>query len=127
MIDWGALLASDAPPPIPAPTAAHQSEVGQSPDAEIASREAGGDNRRRCTECGNRAQHGLCLAARQGEIKASRQYMPMRDILRRCEGFAPLPSDPDQRLSVERWPGLVVDPQQAAVDPQQIEAGQAAE
>jgi hypothetical protein len=42
----------------------------------------------------------------------------MRDILRRCEGFAALPRDSDQRPGIERWPGLVVDPQQA-------EAGQA--
>lgn len=108
MIDWGELLAEEAPPmAAPAPAIADQPESKESPDAAIVAREIEGDNRRRCAECGNLAEHGLCLAARRGEIKASRSYVPMRDILRRCEGFAAQPSDPDQRTGLERWPGIV--------------------
>jgi hypothetical protein len=119
MIDWGALLADDAPPrESPAPPKAEPAQGEASPDPSIVAREAEGDNRRRCAECGNLNERGACLAAQRGEIKASRHYNPMRDILRRCEGFAALPRDSDQRPGIERWPGLVVDPQQA-------EAGQA--
>jgi hypothetical protein len=119
MIDWGAMLAGDAPPmEQPAPPMAEQAKEEESPNPSIVAREAEGDNRRRCAECGNLGERGVCLAAQRGEIKASRHYVPLRDILRRCDGFAALPGDPDQRLARERWPGLVVDAQQA-------EAGQA--
>lgn len=119
MIDWGALLVADAPPKeSPAPLKTEQMQGEASPDPSIVARESEGDNRRRCAECGNLGERGACLAAQRGEIKASRHYAPLRDILRRCEGFAALPGDPDQRPGRERWPGLVVDPQQA-------EAGQA--
>ena len=39
-------------------------------------------------------------------MSARRGYEPVPDLLRRCEGFAPLPDDPDQRAGMERWPGL---------------------
>lgn len=106
-IDWDALL----------PQAAQQ-EVsdGGMPEREcdepaagagIASREREGDDRRRCTECGNLGERGVCLAAHRGEIAASRSYSPMRDILRRCEGFKPLPFDPDQRHGRDKWAWLI--------------------
>lgn len=119
MIDWGALLTDDAPPmEAPALATVDQREGEEPPDAAIVAREIEGDNRRRCAECGNLGERGVCLAAQRREIKASRSYVPLRDILRRCEGFAALPGDPDQRPALVRWPSLLVDPQQA-------EAGQA--
>ena len=114
MIDWAALL-----PDLPAPAAAEAEgrgtdasaapAEGEAPasDAEIAARERAGDDRRRCTECGNLAERGACLAAYRGEIRASRAYAPVRELLRRCEGFAPLDADPDPRPGRERWPGLI--------------------
>lgn len=115
MIDWGAMLADDAPPQAaPAPALTKYEEGERLPVAAIVAREAEGDNRRRCAECGNQGERGLCLAAQRGEIKASRHYVPLRDILRRCEGFAALPGDPDQRPGLERWPGLNAEPHQTA-------------
>lgn len=64
------------------------------------------DDRRHCTECANLTQSGMCLAARRGEITASRTYHPMDHIPRRCEGYAPGPGDPDRRHGRERWPNL---------------------
>jgi len=107
-IDWDAL--------IPVKPAEKEAEAGAgetalqadkpAPDAGIVAREGEGDNRRRCTECRNLGERGVCLAAQRREIVASRSYAPVRDILRRCEGFAPLPTDPDQRHGRDRWPGL---------------------
>lgn len=78
-------------------TAEHEQEhVEPATDAGIAAREREGDNRRRCTECGNLGARGICLAAQRGQIVASRNYVPVQDIMRRCEGFAPMPTDPDQ-------------------------------
>lgn len=64
------------------------------------------DDRRRCTQCLNLASNGRCLAAARRDIIASRTYAPVPDLLRRCEGFKPLASDPDQRPGRDRWPGL---------------------
>lgn len=64
------------------------------------------DDRRRCDQCANLTGRGLCLAARRGEIVASRNYEPVRDFPRRCEGYAPGPDDSDRRPGRERWPGL---------------------
>lgn len=47
------------------------------------------DDRRTCNECAHLAANGRCLAAWRGEIVASRTYEPIRDLPRRCEGFAP--------------------------------------
>ena len=65
------------------------------------------DDRRRCDQCANLTGGGLCLAARRGEIVASRNYEPIRDLPRRCEGYAPKANDTDQRPARERWPGLM--------------------
>lgn len=62
---------------------------------------------RRCEQCANLTGRGLCLAARRGEIVASRNYEPIRDLPRRCEGYSPGPDDPDRRPGRERWPGLI--------------------
>ena len=65
------------------------------------------DDRRRCDQCANLTAGGLCLAARRGEIVANRNYEPVRDLPRRCEGYAPRPDDPDRRPGRERWPELI--------------------
>jgi len=64
------------------------------------------DDRRHCAV--NLTPGGRCLAARRGEIAASRNYQPLDDIPRRCEGYAPKAGDPDQRPGRERWPGLTI-------------------
>lgn len=60
---------------------------------------------RRCTDCRNLSGR-RCQAARRGEIAASRDYEPVLDLLRRCEGYAPGDGDPDKRSGAMRWPGL---------------------
>jgi hypothetical protein len=65
------------------------------------------DDRRACTQCANLTGRGLCLAARRGEIVASRSYEPIRDLPRRCEGYMPGGDDTDRRPGQERWPGLI--------------------
>lgn len=122
MIDWDALLPA-APPAAPA-TEAPRPEPAPAPPAgdaiagSIAAPWRDGDNRRRCTDCDNLNERGLCLAAHRGEIKASRSYTPIRDLLRRCEGFRPLPDDPDQRTAWDRWGTIYGNPATpAAVSP----------
>lgn len=68
----------------------------------------GDDDRRTCAECANLTGRGLCLAARRGEIVASRSYEPIRDLPRRCDGYMPSVDDADRRPGQERWPGLPV-------------------
>lgn len=108
-IDWDALLPPKPPEKVGAgdmksPEGVTAGDAATpATDAGIAAREREGDNRRRCAECGNLSERGLCLAAYRGEIKASRSYTPMRDILRRCEAFAPLPTDPDPRHGRDKW------------------------
>ena len=65
------------------------------------------DDRRRCEQCANLTERGLCLAARRGEIKATRIHEPVRDLLQRCIGREPKATDTDQRPGRERWPGLI--------------------
>lgn len=67
------------------------------------------DDRRRCDQCANLTPRGRCLAAWRGEVVASRDYEPVRGILRRCEGYAPGPDDSDKRYGRERWPGLITE------------------
>ena len=64
------------------------------------------DDRRTCDQCANLLAR-RCQAAKRGEIVASRNYEPIRDLPRRCEGYAPVPNDADERLGLERWPGLI--------------------
>ena len=64
------------------------------------------DDRRTCRQCANLAGR-RCLAAWRGEIVANRDYEPVRDIPRRCEGYAPGADDPDTRPGRERWPELI--------------------
>jgi hypothetical protein len=59
------------------------------------------DDRRHCSTCGNLSA-GRCLAAWRGEIVAAKQYRPIDDLPRRCEGFAPKLNDPDQRTGKQR-------------------------
>lgn len=63
------------------------------------------DDRRTCDQCANLIAR-RCQAAKRGEIVASRSYEPIRDLPRRCEGYAPGADDPDRRHGAERWPGL---------------------
>jgi hypothetical protein len=63
------------------------------------------DDRRTCEQCANLIAR-RCQAARRGEIVASRNFEPIPDLPRRCEGYAPGAADPDQRHGRERWPGL---------------------
>lgn len=81
--DYFIRLASDVPRPDPFP-----------------------DDRRRCDQCANLTGRGLCLAARRGEIVANRDYEPVRDQPRRCEGYLPGADDLDRRPGRERWPEL---------------------
>lgn len=64
------------------------------------------DDRRTCSQCANLIVR-RCLAARRGEIIASSNYEPIRDLLRRCEGYVPRADDPDRRHGRERWPALL--------------------
>lgn len=106
-IDWNELLPPKSPEPAEKVGAGGTAESDQpAHDPGIAAREREGDNRRRCTECGNLGERGICLAAQRGQIVASRSYSPIRDLLRRCEGFAPLPTDPDQTPGSIKWAWL---------------------
>jgi len=107
MIDWDAMLPpmpvaeSDEPQPgDPAPSVGGVESSGL---PGIDSPERRGDDRRYCTECENLNDGGRCLAAVRREIVASRAFTPVRDLLRRCEGFAPMPDDPDQRHGRDKW------------------------
>jgi hypothetical protein len=64
------------------------------------------DDRRTCDQCANLITR-RCQAAKRGEIVASRNYEPIRDLPRRCEGYAPGADDPDRRHGRERWPELI--------------------
>jgi hypothetical protein len=63
------------------------------------------DDRRTCDQCANLIAR-RCQAAKRGEIVASRNYEPIRDLPRRCEGYVPGATDTDRRPGRERWPGL---------------------
>ncbi|NMM29168.1 MAG: hypothetical protein HHJ12_18305 [Glaciimonas sp.] len=65
------------------------------------------DDRRRCDQCVNLTERGLCLAARRGEINATRIHEPVRDLLQRCVGYMPKATGTDQRPGRARWPGLI--------------------
>jgi hypothetical protein len=54
------------------------------------------DDRRTCEQCMNLVGR-RCLAAQRGEIMASRNYEPIRDMLQRCEGYVPRVEDSDRQ------------------------------
>ena len=66
------------------------------------------DDRIRCTDCSWLSMSSVCRAAgpKHKPVVANRGYQPVRDLPRRCEGFAPYADNPDQRRGLERWPGL---------------------
>jgi hypothetical protein len=66
------------------------------------------DDRRTCGQCANLIAQ-RCQAAKRGEIAASRNYRPIPDLPRRCEGYAPGADDTDRRPGRDRWPGLIQD------------------
>lgn len=51
------------------------------------------DDRHTCDQCAN-LEGRRCLAAWRGEIMASWDYEPIRDLPRRCEGYVPSLMDP---------------------------------
>ncbi len=63
------------------------------------------DDRRTCDQCATLIAR-RCQPAKRGEIVASRNGEPSRDLARRCEGYAPGLDDQDQRVGRARWPGL---------------------
>lgn len=65
------------------------------------------DDRRPCTQCSRLNPRGRCIAAQQGEIVANQNYVPIRDLPRRCEGYMPSADDADRRPGRKRWPGLI--------------------
>lgn len=54
----------------------------------VADAEPPADDRRTCDQCDNLIAR-RCTAAKRGEIVANRNYEPIRDIPRRCEGYTP--------------------------------------
>lgn len=85
-------------------------DTDAAPDAALDPRE----DRRTCGQCANldrhRSRDGFrrCSAARRGELPyvASRDYSPVPDVPKRCEGLVPMAHDPDRRHGCERWPAL---------------------
>ena len=77
-------------PTVPPPSIAPSKIVADIPDSHEDERKDAHrfDNRIRCIECGNLNDSGICRAASLGKIEASRTYTPIRDLLRRCDGFA---------------------------------------
>ena len=108
LIDWDTLLPPKTAEPVEEAAVAGTT-TGHEPlaiDSGMQARAREGDDRRRCTECGKLGELGICLAAQRGLIVAGRNYTPVRDLLRRCEGFAPLPTDPDQTPGRIKWAWL---------------------
>lgn len=114
MLNWDELLEGVEPtaPTVPPPSLAPSKIAADIPDNHADERKDAHcfDNRIRCIECGNLNDSGICRAATLGKIEASRTYTPIRDLLRRCDGFAPLPNDPDQRPGLSRWGALFAPP-----------------
>jgi hypothetical protein len=73
--------------------------------AELPKPDPFSDDRVTCNQCANLIAR-RCQAAKHGEIVASRNYEPIRDLPRRCEGYATGVTDTDRRPGRERWPGL---------------------
>lgn len=63
------------------------------------------DDRRTCDQCANPIAQ-RCQAAKRGEIVASRNYEPIRNLPRRCESYAPGAADVDRRPGWDRWPRM---------------------
>lgn len=63
-----------------------------------------------CRQC-RQLRAAICYAG--PKLTGSRHYSPDPELFRRCDGFVPKLSDPDQRKARERWRGLV-HPGQAA-------------
>jgi hypothetical protein len=63
----------------------------------------GADDRITCATCRNLVDR-VCSAWR--EVGATRGYMPMDDLPRRCLVYRPGRDEQDQRSGRERWPTL---------------------
>lgn len=62
-----------------------------------------------CSQCAHYRQR-VCAIARPKRgalVIANRGYRPDPNRLLRCEGYAPLATESDQRTGAERWPGLL--------------------
>lgn len=64
-----------------------RNEVSKVGDGDTPKPDPYPDDRRTCDQCANLAGR-RCLAAWRGEIVANRDYEPVRNIPRRCEGYA---------------------------------------
>jgi len=76
---------------------------------ELAKPDSFPDDRRTCSQCTNLRQR-ICTIAkpeRGAMVVAIRGYRPDPTRLLRCEGYAPLASDSDQRTGAERGPGQI--------------------
>ena len=111
MLDWDELFECAKPADEPAALSPPQDAIPYDGAAvaavEAVAKKASDDNRRRCVECLNLNDSGVCLAASRGEFVAARWYSPIRDLPRRCEGYKPMPQDADQRPGRERWAWLL--------------------
>ena len=66
------------------------------------------DDRRHCRSCRNLSRDRGCSAARRGELSGvAVDAKPIDTIPRRCVGYLPLRTDPDQRSGRERWPSML--------------------
>ena len=94
-------LANPAKAPIASESAAARSDAQRANSAD-------GNDRICCTDCSWLSMSGVCRAAgpKGKPVVANRGYQPVRDLPRRCEGFAPYADNPDQRHGIERWPDL---------------------
>jgi hypothetical protein len=63
----------------------------------------GADDRIHCATCRNLVDR-VCSAWR--EVGATRGYMPIDDLPRRCLGYRPGREEQDQRTGAQRWPTL---------------------
>ena len=94
-------LANSAKAPVTPESAAARSNAQRANSVD--------DDDRICfTDCSWLSMSGVCRAAgpKHKPVVANRGYQPVRDLPRRCEGFAPYANNPDQRRGFERWPGL---------------------
>lgn len=66
--------------------------------AELPKPDPFADDRRTCNQCANLIAR-QCQAAKRGEIVASLNYEPIRDLPRRCEGYAPNAATHDAKPS----------------------------
>jgi len=77
--------------------------------AELPKPDSFPDDRRTCAQCTNLRQRVCTIAKpeRGALVVANRGYQPDPARPLRCEGYAPMATEPDQRAGAERWPGQI--------------------